>query len=71
MIDIHLLVPLDMKMEIDSAEIGKEIVIGITNVTETVTSSDETSADNLLDIGKDQLAQGLDDPQSQGILKKR
>jgi hypothetical protein len=70
MIDIHLLVPLDMKMEIDSAEIGKEIVIGITNVTETVTSSDETSADNL-DIGKGQLAQGLDDPQSQGILKKR
>jgi hypothetical protein len=70
MIDIHLLVPLDMKMEIDSAEIGKEIVIGITNVTETVTSSDETSVDNL-DIGKDQIAQGLDDPQSQGILKKR
>jgi hypothetical protein len=70
MIDIHLLVPPDMKMEIDSAEIGKEIVIGITNVTETVTSSDETSADNL-DIGKGQLAQGLDDPQSQGILKKR
>jgi hypothetical protein len=70
MIDIHLLVPLDMKMEIDSAEIGKEIVIGITNVTETVTLSDETSVDNL-DIGKDQIAQGLDDPQSQGILKKR
>ena len=70
MIDIHLLVPLDMKMEIDSAEIGKEIVIGITNVIETVTSSDETSVDNL-DIGKDQVAQALDDPQSQGILKKR
>jgi len=70
MIVMHLLVPLDMKMEIDSAEIGKEIVIEITNVTEILILSDETSADKV-GIGKDQSAQCLDDLQSQGIMKKR